>query len=378
MKNNLKLINFIITVWDININPVAIIDEIIALEWTVNLNKVGTFTLQVPLNSNNIAAFQIGNLITKNHYDNKYNKEAYIINYRQITINKDGVETLEIQGQSLLSWLGQRVLTENYNLDDTVENIARTLINNEVINPTDKARCIPNLKLGDKLGYEDKTTFFPNSQYPNLLTSLTSLFTQCYYGMQILMDTQNKQFIFSLYKGKQRNVGNSLNAPVIFSSEMNTIMSEQYTHTQVNFKNVAYVFAQLSNGKNENIIVGTEEGLHRFETGVNAGNPTLNGKQFTLTENNYKTLMTVAGQQSLAQSAITHNLTGKLNMDCELTYKENFDVGDLITIANKSWGLYEDLVVVAVSEQYSVQGIQLQLTFGYPLPTILELINKQY
>lgn len=384
MNNNLQLLNFILTVWNLNVDAIAVIDEVISLEWTNNLNKVGTFTLSVPLTTVNIKALAVDNIITKNTYGESFIKEACIITYRQITVNSQGIETLQVQGSSLLNWLSQRVLTQNYNLNDTIENIARNLVTNEAISPSNIDRIIPSLELAELKGLNNTTTFFPNSQYPQLLQSLTSLFTGVYYGMDILMDTKNKKFVFNIYKGIDRTITNNITQPLLFSSEMNNIMSETYTHTKVNFNNVAYVYVQFeSKGNsgeeiNKTVIVGNEEGLKRFEMGVSGGSPTLNGEQFQITEGNYKTLLPIVGEQALAQSEVTHNFTGKLNMNCGLTYKRDFNVGDTITAINKAWQLNKDLVIVGVTEEYSVQGLQLTLNFGYPLPTILELINRQY
>lgn len=384
MNKSLQLLNFVLTVWDLEVQPIAIIDEIISLEWVSNLNKAGTFTLSVPLSEANITALAVDNIITKNTYGEEGLKEACIITYRQITVNNQGIETLEVQGSTLLNWLSQRVLTQNYNLSDTIENIARNLVLNEAITPINSDRIIPNLELGEIKSLTDTTTFFPNSQYPQLLQALSNLFTGVYYGMEILMDTINKKFIFNVYQGIDRTISSTTNQPLLFSSEMNNIMSESYTHTKVNFNNVAYVYAQFesvgTSGTeiNKTVTVGNAEGLQRFEVGVSGGSPTLNGQQFEVTESNYNTLLPIVGEQALAQAEVTHNFTGKLNMNCGLTYKRDFNVGDTITAINKAWNLNKDLVIVAVSEQYSVQGLQLSLTFGYPLPTILELINKQY
>ena len=383
-NTEIQLIDFILTVWTVDIEPIAVIDEIISLSWQNNLNTVGKFTLNVPLTTDNIQALQVGNLITKNTYGEGVKKEACIITYRQIAVNKQGIETLQIQGTSILTWLSQRVLTENYNLNDTIEQIARQLVNNEAINPQNPDRIIPKLQLGEFANLPDTTTFFPNSQYPQLLSSLTNVFTGVYYGLRIIMDTQNRVFLFEVYKGVDLTIQSTTNQPLLFSSEMNNIMSETYTHTNVNFNNVAYVYAQFNAGSNSNteinktIIVGNAQGLQRFETSVSGGNPTINGAQFEITENNYQQLLPVVGEQALAQAEVTHNFTGKLNMNAGLTYKKDFNLGDQITAINKEWGLNKNLVITGVTEEYSVQGMQLSLNFGYPLPTILELINKKY
>lgn len=374
---------FYITIWDAEFNIQGIIDTIETLEIVKNLNKTGTFTLTVPLTSEYIKLLKIGNLITKSSESIKSNLlEPYIITYKQISINSDGVETLEIQGKSLLYWLKSRVITKSYNTTDTIENILNTLVNAECINPIDPHRIIPNLSINPTNNYTDKTTFITQSQYTELLSTLTSIAQLNYYGIQILMNPQESQYIFEVYKGKDRTLDNSEdNNVLIFSSNLNNIMSETFTHSIVNLQTTAYVYGTLSDSKNtpELVIVGEEAtGLDRIEVGVSGSDPTINGEQFNLTESNYKQIMTAVGEQTLANAEITKSFDGKLNMHAGLKYKLDFNVGDKISCINNSWDLNESLFITSVTEQYSTQGQQISLGFGIPLPTILEKINSIY
>lgn len=373
---------FYITIWDTNFNVLGIIDTIETLEIVKNLNKTGTFTLTVPLTSVYINLLKIGNLITKSSNDNENILEPYIITYKQISINNNGVETLEIQGKSLLYWLKSRVITKAYNTTDTIENILNTLVNAECINPINSNRIIPNIILGINKNYTDKTTFITQSQYTELLSTLTSIAQLNYYGMQILMNPIEKEYIFDIYRGKDLTLDNTYgNNPLIFSSNLNNIMSETFTHSTVNLQTTAYVYGTLSDSKNtpELVIVGEDiKGLARIEVGVSGSDPTINGEQFNLTESNYNQIMTAVGEQTLANAEITKSFDGKLNMHAGLKYKLDFNVGDKISCINNAWDLNESLFITSVTEQYSVQGQQISLGFGIPLPTILDKINSIY
>lgn len=371
---------FYITIWDTNFNVLGIIDTIETLEIVKNLNKTGTFTLTVPLTNEYIKLLKIGNLITKDISNNLL--EPYIITYKQISINNNGVETLEIQGKSLLYWLKSRVITKAYNTTDTIENILNALVNAECIDPIDSNRIIPNIILGINKNYTDKTTFITQSQYTELLSTLTSIAQLNYYGMQILMNPTEKKYIFDIYRGKDLTLDNTDgNNPLIFSSNLNNIMSETFTHSTVNLQTTAYVYGTLSDSKNtpELVIIGEDiKGLGRVEVGISGSDPTINGEQFNLTESNYNQIMTAVGEQTLANAEITKSFDGKLNMHAGLKYKLDFNVGDKISCINKSWDLNESLFITSVTEQYSVQGQQISLGFGIPLPTILDKINSIY
>lgn len=377
--------DFYITIWDKNFNVLGIIDTIETLEMTKYLSKAGTFELTVPVTTDTIKLLKVGNLITKSTNNilesSNYLLEPYIITYKQIKINNKGVEGLEIQGKSLFTWFNQRVLTQNYNITDSISNIVYKLLNTECINPSNRNRIIPNLYL-ENIDINLNTTFCPQSEYSTLSSALTTLLSQFYIGLEILMSPNDKTYIVKLFQGKNLYLeNNENNTPIIFSSNLNNIMGESFTHTNVNFNNVAYVYGTLEgNNTPKLVVIGNNMaiGLNRFEIGICGDDPIINGAELNLTSDNYQHILTAVGEQYLATSEITKNFAGKLNMNADIKYKKNFYVGDKISCINKNWDLNENLVITAVTENWSVQGQQISLTFGYPLPTILEKINKQY
>ena len=232
-----------------NFNVLGIIDTIETLEITKYLSKAGTFELTVPVTTNTINLLKVGNLITKattNVLEKvNYILEPYVITYRQIKVNNKGVESLEIQGKSLFIWLKQRILTQNYNITNLgTNNIVAKLLNNECINPSNAARAIPNLQLGEG-EININTTFSPQTEYSSLSSALTTLLSQFYIGIEILMCPNDKTYIIKLFQGRNLSLGNSeSNIPIIFSSNLNNIMGETFTHTNVNFNNVAFMYME--------------------------------------------------------------------------------------------------------------------------------------
>lgn len=376
--------DFYITIFDKEFNIKGIIDNIETLEIVKYLNKVGTFQLTLPLTTDHIELLQIGNIITKkNSNSNNDLLEGWVITMRQIKINSNGVESLQVQGSNLITWLSQRILTKQYNITDTISSIMEQMIITECIEPQNFNRKINNLIIDNTTTSAAKTTYITQSQYSSLTSALNTVASAAYIGFEILIDSIEKRYVVKIYNGIDRSQNNRFgNIPVIFSSNLNNIMSESYIHTNVNFNNTCYVYAQLEeNNKNENklIVVGDENaGLERFETSISGSDPTLNGAEIQLTKENYKTIMSAVGEQSLALAAITKNFTGQLNLESNLQYKKDFDLGDTVTCYNLDWGIYENNIITSVTEQWSVNGLSLKLGFGYPLPTLLEKINKEF
>lgn len=399
----MKLIeDFYLTIWDNNFNILGVIDTIESLEITKNLSTAGTLTLDLPLTPEHINLLKVGNLITaSNNVRKGYVLEPYIIRYRELSVSKTGIQHLCIHANSLFIWFNQRILTQNYNLTNTVSNIVETLITNECISPQNQERIIPNLSVVAVSDINASTTFLPQNQYSSLSGAITSLLKNSYIGIQVLMNPSQHIYVTELFQGKNYSLGNPQgNSPIILGNELDNMNGESFSHGYGNFHNVAYVYGDVSGFENDSIhtdegkqyvmqeseskneleIIGetASSGLNRFEIGVDGSSPTINGKSFQLTSSNYRNIMKAVGEQTLLNSQITKNFAGKLNIHTDLQYRENFNVGDTITCLNKLWGIQENLVITSVTEEISVNGIELRLSFGYPLPTLLEKINLDY
>ena len=119
-------------------------------------------------------------------------------------------------------------------------------------------------------------------------------------------------------------------------------------------------------------------GLNRYETSIDCSNPEINGKKITLTNSNFGQISEALGYEVLSLSQEIKSFSGSLNIRSNLTYGSDFKVGDIVTCLNKDWDLNMNSLIVAVSEEYSVNGLNIVITFGYPLPSIIKKINSVY
>ena len=63
-------------------------------------------------------------------------------------------------------------------------------------------------------------------------------------GIRALLDIQNKLIKFDVYEGLDRTQGQAINPRVIFSREFENVLSQEYTDSLNNYKNVALVGGQ--------------------------------------------------------------------------------------------------------------------------------------
>ncbi len=58
-------------------------------------------------------------------------------------------------------------------------------------------------------------------------------------------------------------------------------------------------------------------------------------------------------------------------------YGVDWNLGDVVTIQNKQWGVTLDSRITEVTEIYEPAGFQLRATFGSNIPTLVERVKKE-
>ncbi|MGL4990954.1 MAG: siphovirus ReqiPepy6 Gp37-like family protein [Sarcina sp.] len=271
-------------------------------------------------------------------------------------------------------------------IEGYVEDIIEELINNECINPENADRIIPNLEVQKNSNLTVRTTYAV-TKYSGLLESISSICQSSYYGIEMLMDITSKKYVINIYQGEDKSI-ETVYSPVIFSEEFNNILSDGYVKSLANYRNTAYVYGSIESGTNGNEVskestieypVGNNfVGLKRYETSIDCSDPQINGKKIKLTNLNFSQIATALAYENLSINQEVKNFTGTLNVESNLQYRRDFNVGDIVTCMNKDWNLNINSLIVSVSEQYSVNGLSVVIGFGYPLPSIIKKINSRY
>lgn len=60
-------------------------------------------------------------------------------------------------------------------------------------------------------------------------------------GSEVIFDYKNKKLLYSVRQGKDRRIDQDVNDPVLLSTDMDTILSSEYTYDKSEMKNFAYV-----------------------------------------------------------------------------------------------------------------------------------------
>ena len=87
-------------------------------------------------------------------------------------------------------------------------------------------------------------------------------------------------------------------------------------------------------------------------------------------------LLTNRGYEKLAELAPVNSFDAKL-VENNYKYKEDFDLGYLVTVRNKNWDIEFKQRITRIVESYSEYGRDISVTFGQELPTIQEKLRQR-
>lgn len=220
---------------DKDLNFISPIENYQSMIWTTRYYESGDFELYIPVTSGLL------DLIHEDFYiirDDDFT-QAMIIENIQITTDIEEGNHLIVTGKSLKSILDRRIIWKQTTVRGTVEECIHKLIEDNIVNPTVFSRKIDNFVLGAKLGITETM----RTQYTgdNLGEVIREICISYGLGYDVLLDLDEKQFIFILFKGADRTYNQNENAYIVFSNEFENLLSTNYTKNRENFKNAALV-----------------------------------------------------------------------------------------------------------------------------------------
>lgn len=358
----------------------GIVEKIASLIWTRRYWSCGEFKLLVPFTEEHSRMLVKNNIIMKRGDD-----EAAQIRYVSITKNSQGLEEIEVQGKFLIAWIGKRIIKKQIITNDTTQNILYRIVRENVTNPADTARKIPDVSIAtDDEDTESGVIDYTSEQYTNAQLAAETAAKAAKLGIRMRTDARTGAHVFSVYEGRDLTAGNTAgNAPCIFSQEFDNIVEQEYTNSVENLKTTAFVGGEEKEGVARKVaeVGGSAAGLAREEVFINATDIVQeyeddDGEQVTLTDTEYLALLSARGAEELEQYAETLSFGSKINTFANLIYRTDYDLGDRVTCVNKRWGIRIDVRITEIAETYQNNVEEIDITFGESLPALLTQIRQ--
>lgn len=358
----------------------GIVEKIASLIWTRRYWSCGEFKLLVPFTEEHSRMLVKNNIIMKRGDD-----EAAQIRYVSITKNSQGLEEIEVQGKFLITWIGKRIIKKQIITNDTTQNILYRIVRENVTNPADTARKIPDVSIAtDDEDTESGVIDYTSEQYTNAQLAAETAAKAAKLGIRMRTDARTGAHVFSVYEGRDLTAGNTAgNAPCIFSQEFDNIVEQEYTNSVENLKTTAFVGGEEKEGVARKVaeVGGSAAGLAREEVFINATDIVQeyeddDGTQVSLTDAEYLALLSARGAEELEQYAETLSFRSKINTFANLIYRTDYDLGDRVTCVNKRWGIRIDVRITEIAETYQNNVEEIDITFGESLPALLTQIRQ--
>ena len=356
-----------VRIYDTNLQLVDIIEDYKYLNWTRKWQTGNNFSLSI------------------NHYSKsvKYLNEDYyidiwrngsrefigIIEHKNIELNQDGkiTENWEIKGKTILS---RRICLPSSDsaydeIEDNGETVLKHYVDSNIINPADPNRKIDVLI--NETNQNRGSSISIRARYDDLVDKLEEAAVASELGYEIVFDGTN--LIFQIIQGTDKSSAQSSIAPVIFSPDFGNIKLQNYQWSKLDRFNMLYVAGQGEGSARtiEGVFNEASEpsGLDRKESFIDARDLDTSSKLVQRGE----TKINEQGPATIFETEILDHGPFK--------YRDDWDLGDIITVRNIEWDILAHLRIQQVSVSIDSNNENIQVAFGSPYPNFIQKMQRE-
>lgn len=342
-----------IVLYNSDLQRQGIVENQSSLIWTRKYFESGNFELHAPLTNENVRLLAKENIVTKQD-----SIEAGIIEDISYIDSYDE-KKIVASGRFMSSLLDRRLIKQTFSYSGKTEIAMRNLINYVV--------AIPRLTLGTIKGF-DQTVIF-QATMKELLSILIKLSKSSGIGFRIIPNLVDKTLIFDTYMGVDRSVTQSTNNKVIFSERFANLDQVVYSWNNQLLKSYAVVGGEGEGQDRVYVYVGGGTGLNLREVFVDARD--VRSDDFA-TNVQYLDALRQRGYEALKKDIEAESFDCTTNPNANFKYKQDYDLGDIVTVRKDSWGIELDLRITEVQEIYENGGMTVVPTLGNSLPDTVE------
>lgn len=331
----------------------GIIENHTSLIWGRKLYTAGKFEIHAPATADNLELLQPGNIITKGD-----KKEAAVIRGLE---NEESTILNEITrtGYFMPIYFNDRLTGPTINFNGTAEAALYKLAHTP--------QTIPRMQWAGLQGFTEKVEF--QATYKNTLSHMEKIARASGLGFRVVPDFKEKTLTFEVYQGKDRTTGQRVNSRVIFSETYNNLNRSKYTYNDELYKTKVIVGGAGEGSNRIYVEVGGGNGLDLREVFLDAKD--INKDEMTQAE--YLAALRARGEEYLKTSCgITECFESEAEAEVNFIYKQDYDLGDIVTIKKKGWNITTDLRITELQEVYEYGGMYVVPTFGDALPETIK------
>jgi hypothetical protein len=320
---------------DSNLSSLGVLDVFDSLIWTDRYQTCGDFQIIMPTNSPNMV------YLAKNNYLLlKGSEHLMVIESSEFNTDNANGNKVTIKGRSIESILDRRIIWNQTILTDNFQTAVQRLLNeNAIICTGMTARKLNRLVF---LPSTDPiiTALTIDEQYTgdNLYNVISSLCTTNKIGFKII-PTDDGNFQFQLYAGKDRSYNQQILPCVIFSPEFENVVSSSYTDDITPLKTVTLVTGEGEGAARMTATVEVTGGggsdLARREMYTNAGSISRTTNGDLVPTNQYHNQLVQKGTADLAKNVEKETFQTQIDNTRLYVYGKDFVIGDILESADE-------------------------------------------
>lgn len=243
-------------VLDKSFEVVSLCDTFSSLIWTERYSGYGDFELYLPASMANINMFPRGfylwliepPVLDKNGRKIETRNDVMIIEKTELSTDIEDGDQLVISGRSLESLLLRRVIPKKVKYESVdPREIIKTILNENIIKPSEPARKIPNFKIAtdnsQPLDPKYRKTFeFDGDYVYDAIKTICDIY-DLGFSLDLKSDDhwQSSYLSFSVLEGADRSYEQIKNPYMVFSPRFDNLISSDTTEDDTEFFNSAYV-----------------------------------------------------------------------------------------------------------------------------------------
>mgnify|MGYP001065857777 CR=1 FL=1 len=341
-----------------SLDTVSIVDVYESFIWTDRYYEYGDFELFTSMTDT------ILNYIRQDYYlQNRESEHVMIIEKIRITSDTEDGNHVTVTGRSLESILDRRIVWGQKTISGNLQNGIRTLLNENIISPSDTNRRISNFVFEASTD-PAITALKIDAQYTgdNLYDVINKICSERSIGFKVTLNDK-KQFVFKLYAGADRSYDQAVNPYVIFSPKFDNIINSNYVESKAALKTVTLIGGEGEGSARKYTTVGGGSGLNRRELFTDARDISSDvGDGVVLTDAEYTAQLRQRGSEKLAENTDVTSFEGQVETTVMFRYGEDFFNGDVVQIANE-YGHETKARIVEIVMSEDGEGMSVYPTF---------------
>lgn len=354
------------------------INQFTALQWPDKYNGYGQFELWAPITEENKTLIKEGNILWCG------GDTAAMIEIINSSHDDNGQKTYDIKGRTLEMLLTTRIIWGTYTCNNKYASYAMyEIVKKECINPSNTDRIIPFLKCAQDENLGARITYQKTGG--EVYDALIGIADENELGFDVIFRPKTKEIIFKVTQGKDRTDLQSINKPVIFSTELEDILKSSYYKNTQSKKSVALVAGEESGATRKKVISGdnSTKGFLRRELYVDARDlqsevQNDDGTTTTLPDAEYEAMLKNRGDEKLSDCEETETFTATMRTigNVQYEYGRDFTKGDKVVVEDDELGVRVVATIDEAEENFDDE-YELSLTLGYGYPTLLQQIKRK-